>query len=120
MKPVDWLLISLCAAVFCGVAFNTKKAHSHDPLTHQANELAEAKSEAYGKCCDGSDFAYVRVQDWETTDTGYRVRIGNRWLEAPRSVKVRNVPNIDGEAKVWVYGSGDTMYIRCFLEGALS
>lgn len=119
MKPLDWLLISLCAAVFCGVAFNTKKAHSHDPQTHQTDALSEAHSDAYGRCCSGDDYLYVRVQDWETTATGYRVLYKGQWLEAPRSVKVRNVANPDGEAKVWIFGEPDTIYIRCFMPGSL-
>lgn len=120
MNQLDWLLIALCAAAFCGIVVNTKKASAHDPRTHLADALSEAKSDAYGRCCSGDDYMYVRVQDWETTETGYRVRIGGKWLNAGRNVKVNNMTNPDGEAKVWVFGDGETTYIRCFLPGTLS
>lgn len=94
------------------------RAWAHDPLTHQADSLADARSEAFGQCCDGTD--YHRVETWETTATGYRVMYKGQWLEGSRRVKVNNMDNPDGEAKVWIYGEPDTPYIRCFMQGARS
>lgn len=117
MKPVDWLLICLTTIVFCGVALTTKRAHSHDPLTH-ANDLSEARSEAFGSCCDGTDF--LRVTLWERTETGFRIFVHGKWMEAGHTVKVNNMQNPDGEAKVWVNGPKDAPYVRCFMPGVLT
>lgn len=97
-----------------------KKAHAHDLDTHQADDLSKATSEAFGSCCVGDDYAKLVVGEWETTQTGYRVFYKGRWLEASRRVKVSNRENPDGEAKAWIFGEGDTAYIRCFMAGARS
>lgn len=96
-----------------------KAARAHDPQTHQVDDLANAKSDAFGTCCNGDDYVYIRVSDWETTDTGYRIFVNGRWLEAKRNVKVSNMQNPDGEAKVWINGPKDDPYVRCFMPGAL-
>lgn len=108
---------ALVLATFIWVFATTHKARAHDPQTHQADSLSEAKSDAYGVCCDGKD--YLRVTDWETTDKGFRVYAHGKWYEASRSVKVSNMQNPDGEAKVWINGPVEAQYIRCFMPGTL-
>jgi hypothetical protein len=121
MNRLDWLLISLCAVAFCGLVVTTKKAQAHDPQTYQADSLADAKSDAYGVCCNGDDYTKVRVNEWEPTDTGWRVRWQGKWYDAPRRTKVSNMDNPDGEAKVWINGpDGGPFYVRCFMPGQLS
>ncbi len=114
------LLGAVVLAIFMFLLTYTGKAHAHDPATHQADNLADATSEAFGKCCVGDDYSKLVVGEWETTETGYRVFYKGRWLEATRRVKVKNVENPDGEAKAWIFGEGDTAYIRCFMAGARS
>lgn len=103
-----------------GLLTFTGKAHAHDPSTHQADDLSKATSEAFGSCCVGDDYNKLRVGEWETTETGYRVFYKGRWLEGSRRTKVSNMENPDGEAKAWIFGEGDTAYIRCFMAGARS
>lgn len=121
MKKLDWLLIAVAVVVFATmVALKPKKAHAHDPNTHQADDLSKATSEAFGSCCVGDDYSKLVVGEWETTETGYRVFYKGRWLEGSRRTKVSNMENPDGEAKAWIFGEGDTAYIRCFMAGARS
>jgi hypothetical protein len=94
------------------------RAWAHDPETHQANSLADAYSQAYGKCCTGDD--YVLISTWERTDTGYRVMYQGQWLDVAQNVKVSNMVNPDGEAKAWIFGEPETPYVRCFMPGASS
>lgn len=116
LKAVDWLLVALCTVSFLAVWSSTGRAH--DPMTHQVDELANAKSDAYGVCCSGDD--YVRVSTWETTATGYRVMYKGQWFDASRDTKVSNMDNPDGEAKVWINGVEGAWYVRCFMPGAQS
>lgn len=116
---VDFLLVLACVFLFvmiCVVNF-PRKAHAHDPGTHQEDSLANAKSDAYGLCCNGQDWS--RISTWETTATGYRIMYKGEWLEGSRRVKVNNMQNPDGEAKAWIYFMDDKPYIRCFMAGAL-
>lgn len=93
--------------------------HAHNPDTHQMDELGDAYSEAYGKCCVGDDYHKLRVEQWESTDTGWRVNWHGQWLDVPRNARVKNVQNPDGDAKVWVFGEPHNTYVRCFMPGAL-
>lgn len=119
MKTVDWLIVALCCAAFAGIVVPLK-AHAHDPATHQMDELSNATSDAYGKCCVGDDYHKLRIEEWETTDDGWRIRWHGQWLDVPRRAKVHNVQNPDADAKAWVFGAMETTYVRCFLPGALS
>lgn len=106
-------------AFFMTIFATTHHPRAHSPDTHQADDLSNAKSDAYGVCCNGED--YVRVSTWETTAEGYRVMYKGQWFEASRRVKVSNMDNPDGEAKVWINGpEGGPFYIRCFMPGARS
>lgn len=117
MKPLDYLLIVLCCAVFAGIAVGAKKAHAHNPTTHKPDELSDAYSDAYGKCCMGDDYHKLRVEEWENTDTVWRINWHGQWLDVPRRAKVKNMDNPDGDAKAWVFGEPDTTYVRCFMPG---
>lgn len=114
-----YLLTAACLAVFLIMYATSHKAHAHNPDTHQADDLSKATSDAFGSCCVGDDYSKLVVGEWETTETGYRVFYKGRWLEASRRVKVNNMENPDGEAKAWIFGEGDTAYIRCFMVGTL-
>lgn len=114
-------LISACILALCMLAFiftGGSRALAHNPETHQADPLSEARSEAFGTCCSGDDF--LRVTLWERTDLGFRIYVAGRWMEAGHRVKVSNMENPDGEAKVWVNGPKDAPYVRCFMPGSLS
>lgn len=117
-------MLKLLAAAGLALAMLTfacgHKAHAHDPANHQADDLSKATSEAFGSCCVGDDYNKLVVGEWETTETGYRVFYKGRWLEGSRRTKVSNMENPDGEAKAWIFGEGDTAYIRCFMAGARS
>lgn len=116
-----WYVVIAAVVAVAMLAFAwTPKAHAHDPDTHQSDDLAKATSEAFGSCCVGDDYNKLRVGDWESTSSGYRVFYKGRWLEGSRRVKVNNMENPDGEAKAWIFGEGDTAYIRCFMAGARS
>ncbi len=96
------------------------RALAHSPETHQADDLADAYADAYGKCCVGDEYSRLRIEEWEPTENGWRIHWHGQWLDVPRNAKVRNVANPDGEAKAWVFGTGDTTYVRCFMAGQLS
>jgi hypothetical protein len=118
VNRLDWLLISLCCVAFAAVVIPAKKAHSHDPNTHQANELANARSKQGGLCCDGTDYTYVTPYSWERTEKGYRVHLKGAWLEIPKDFEVNNMRNPDGEAKVWiVFDEMGAPFVRCFMPG---
>ena len=119
MTRQDWYLVgaAVLACVLVDCALMPHKAHAHNPLTHAADNLSDATSDAYGVCCSGDD--YHIIQEWETTATGYRIKFKGEWIEAKRNVKVSNMTNPDGEAKAWIYYSEQRPYIRCFMEGAL-
>lgn len=93
------------------------RAYAHDPATHQADDLSDARSEAYGTCCVGDDYHKLRVEQWEPTDNGWRILYKGQWLDASRRTKVKNMPNPDGDAKVWIFNE-ETPYVRCFMPGA--
>ncbi len=112
------LLGSVVLAIFMFIAVYGTKARAHSPDTHQTDSLADAKSEAYGLCCNGED--WVRISQWETTASGYRIFYKGEWLEGSRSVKVRNIPNPDADAKAWIYYMEGKPYIRCFMPSAQS
>ncbi len=121
MRKSNWYLVG--AIVLTIVLLNiilVPRARAHNPDTHQADDLSKAQSEAFGSCCVGDDYKKLVVGEWETTATGYRVFYKGRWLEGTRRVKVNNMENPDGEAKAWIFGEGDTAYIRCFMAGARS
>lgn len=117
-------MLKILSATLLAIAMlsfaTSHKSHAHDPGTHQVDELSKATSEAFGSCCIGDDYSKLRVDEWETTETGYRVFYKGRWLESSRRTKVNNMENPDGEAKAWIFGEGDTAYIRCFMAGARS
>lgn len=118
-RSLNWYLAgaTVLAVVLLDVAL-THKAKAHDPDTHQADDLSKSKSDAYGLCCNGTD--YVRISTWESTAAGYRVFYKGEWIEGSRSVKVNNMENPDGEAKAWIYYTEGKPYIRCFMAGARS
>lgn len=119
MRRLDWLLVIACCGAFAAtVALHPKRAHAHDPDTHQADDLAKATSAAYGLCCNGKD--WIRIETWESMPSGYRILYKGEWLDAPRTVRVNNMENPDGEAKAWIYYMGQKPYIRCFMAGARS
>lgn len=113
-------MLKLLAVVGLAIAMLTfaltPRARAHDPNTHQADDLSKATSEAFGLCCNGQDWS--RVSIWETTTTGYRIMYKGEWLDGPRGVKVKNIPNPDGEAKAWIYYMEGKPYIRCFMPSA--
>ncbi len=114
------LLGSVVLAIFMFIAvYGTKPARAHNPISHVADDLAEAYSEAYGKCCVGFEYENLRIEEWEPTENGWRIHWKGQWLDVPRSAKVKNLPNPDGIAKAWVFGSGDNAYVRCFMAGTL-
>lgn len=93
------------------------RAWAHDPNTHQADELANARSKIGGLCCDGKD--YTRVSTWERTERGYRIHFGGRWVHFPKEAEVDNMHNPDGEAKAWVaFDEQGEPFVRCFMRGA--
>jgi hypothetical protein len=89
---------------------------AHEPQTHQANELADARNKVGGMCCDGQD--YEIPLDWKRTDFGFRIKlVGHGWLDADAQVEVANKKK-DGEARAWLYS--DEMggwHVRCFMPG---
>ncbi len=93
------------------------KAYAHDPNTHQPDSLSEARSKLFGSCCIGDDYQKIRVENWETTATGWRVFYKGKWLDVPKLAKVYNMDNPDGEAKAWIFNDTDP-YVRCFMAGA--
>lgn len=107
-------VLTLLAMWLLVVAFPVG-ALAHDPHTHQANALADAKSKSGGLCCDGKD--YTIPDDWRRTETGYKVMIGTTWYEVPKDAEVNNMRNPDAEAKVWIYNAEGETWIRCFLPG---
>lgn len=115
-------VLVVVAAIACFallVSSLSHKAHAHNPQTHQPDALSSAYSDAYGKCCSGFDYNNLRTEEWEPTATGWRVKWHGQWLDVPRSAKVKNMTNPDGDAKVWVYGEPSNTYVRCFLPGAM-
>jgi hypothetical protein len=91
-------------------------AHDHG----QADDLANAKNQNNDVCCVGDDYTKLRIEEWETTESGWRIRWHGQWLDVPRRAKVGNMVNPDGDAKAWVFGAMETTYVRCFMPGALS
>lgn len=117
MKPLDWLIIAICAVLFAGLTVKTKTAHAHDPQTHLVNGLSEARSKANSLCCDGSDYTYVNPRSWERTDKGFRVYVHDQWVTVPAEAEVGNMRNPDGEAKAWLYLDEGVWHVRCFMVG---
>lgn len=115
----DLAIVGILALLFLVMCTELKRARAHNPDTHQADALSEAYSEAYGKCCLGDDYHKLRVEEWETTSTGWRAKWHGQWLDIPKSARVRNVMNPDGDAKIWVFGEPDSTYVRCFMPGAV-
>lgn len=123
MVHSHWLATLAAALSVLMLAFivtGGHKAWAHNPDTHQADDLGNAYSEAYGKCCIGDDYHKLRIEEWEPTEKGWRIRWHGEWLEVPRNAKVKNMRNPDGDAKAWVFGEPDTIYVRCFMPGALT
>lgn len=110
----------LCVLMLAFIFTGGHRAWAHSPDTHQADELSDAYSDAYGKCCVGDDYHKLRIEQWETTDTGWRINWHGQWLDVPRRARVSNMDNPDGDAKAWVFGEPDTTYVRCFMPGAQS
>jgi hypothetical protein len=112
-----WFIgIAAILAVFMLTQTFTTKARAHDPNTHLANDLANAKSKIGGLCCNGKD--YHLISTWERTDQGYRIHFGGQWVDLPKEAEVDNMHNPDGEAKAWVvFDEGGTPYVRCFMRG---
>lgn len=117
IKPLDWMIILLCCGAFVGLVMPTKKAHAHDPSTHQANQYSSARSKANSSCCDGDDYTYVNPYSWERTEKGFRVYVHKRWINVPADAEVGNMKNPDGEAKVWLYQDEGAWHARCFMPG---
>lgn len=110
-----WLIgLAMFLAFFMG-AYSAK---AHDPNTHQATELSNARSKIGGQCCDGTDYAHVSPSAWERTDTGFRIKFGQAWIEVPQDAVVHNMKNPDGEAKVWIgLDENGVPFVRCFMSG---
>lgn len=109
-------LAAILAVFMLSVSFSPK-ARAHDPNTHQANELSNARSKHGGLCCNGED--YTRISTWERTDKGYRIHFGGQWVNLPREAEVNNMHNPDGEAKAWVFfDENGEPFVRCFMRGA--
>ncbi len=109
------LSLAMLAFIFGG----GHKAYAHDPQTHQADSLSEARSKMFGSCCIGDDYQKIRVENWETTDNGWRVLYHGQWLDVPKLAKVSNMTNPDGEAKAWIFNA-EAPYVRCFMPGTVS
>lgn len=108
--------IAAVLAVFMLTHTFTPKARAHDPHTHQANELANARSKQGGLCCDGKD--YVLISTWERTEKGYRIHFGGQWMHLTHDAEVHNMPNPDGEAKAWIaLDESGVPFVRCFMRG---
>lgn len=120
IRKMDYFMIAIALAVFLPIALNPKAVRAHDPLTHQANEFSKAKNKSNGDCCDGNDYTYVNPYSWERTDKGFRVYVGERWIDVPADAEVGNMKNPDGNAKVWLYYDGRVPRARCFMPGAES
>ncbi len=113
-----WLGIFCSGAGISSIVVATR-VHGHDPYTHQANSLSDARSPKGGLCCDGKD--YNVPQDWKQKDEGgYKVLIGKQWLDVPPEAEVTNMKNPDMEAKVWLYYINGEQTVRCFLPGGLT
>jgi hypothetical protein len=106
------LAVAMMAFTFTGGT----RAWAHDPLTHQVNDLANARSKHAGLCCNGED--YTLISSWERTATGYRIHFGGQWVPLPKEAEVNNMPNPDGEAKAWVvFDELGAPFVRCFMRG---
>jgi hypothetical protein len=116
INPYLFAATALAALMLAFTFTGGSRAWAHDPNTHQANDLANAKSKVGGICCDGKD--YHLISTWERTDLGYRIHFGGQWVHLPREAEVNNMPNPDGEAKAWVaFDEGGVPYVRCFMRG---
>lgn len=114
----DTFVIAVVSLLFITGLVHIKRAHAHDPSTHQADSLSEAKSKLYGSCCIGDDYQKIRVEEWEPTATGWRVLHKGQWLDVPKLAKVDNMTNPDGDAKAWIFNA-ENPYVRCFMPGAM-
>lgn len=116
MRKLDWLIALACVFAFVSLV-GLKKALAHDPNTHLADALSNARSKSGGLCCNGKD--YTRISSWERTDNGYRIHFGGDWVHFPKEAEVNNMHNPDGEAKAWVaFDESGAPFVRCFMRGA--
>lgn len=116
VNALCWIGIFLAGTGMASIVV-AARVHGHDPLTHQANALSDARSTGWGLCCNGKD--YTVPKDWSRNDDGsYRVLIDKAWLPVPKEAEVTNMRNPDMEAKVWfIYGEGE-VFVRCFMPGS--
>lgn len=117
MKPLDWLLVVLCVAVFCGIAVHTKKANAQD---HDAGH-EKYHGSAYStwmkpdnpthSCCDvkvmSKDGKYRvsgdcypvearLVADPETYQKNWwALRDDGKWIPVPNIKILKRTPNPD-------------------------
>ncbi len=115
VNALCWLVIFLAGSGMVCIIVATR-VHAHDPHTHQANALADAKSPLHGLCCSGDD--YIIPGDWSQNEDGsYHVLIGKDWIDVPKEAEVTNMKNPDMEAKAWVYYLNGKPVARCFMPG---
>ncbi len=93
------------------------RGHSHDHGRPELNQwFQDLRSSGGSLCCNGLDARPLIVDDWETADGHYKVRILGQWVVVPDHAVI-NGPNRDGRALVWWGTNGVNIIIRCFLAG---
>ncbi len=94
------------------------RGHAHDPKRPELNQWFQGLHSGGGQlCCDGSDAKVV--DDWETADGHYKIRIQGQWVVVP-DYAVINSPNRDGRALVWWGTNGFIIIVRCFIPAAMT
>lgn len=90
-------------------------AHAHDSHRPELNEwFMGLHSDGGAWCCNGDDT--TQVDEWESKDGHYRVKVNGRWLDVPDDAVISK-PNLDGQTLVWLKAYPPNA-VRCFMPGA--
>lgn len=68
-------------------------AHAHDHNRPELNHWFESLKSGKGPCCSHTDGIAVANRDWDSKDSGYRVRLYGQWWGAAGSGDHRTQPH---------------------------